>query len=78
MDNYDEVVEIKNSREIDTPTDLDVTSLLNFVNDKENSLEEQTDDKQSKAKEKNKIEEIRPKSSLKCNSSTNSYLIFLY
>jgi hypothetical protein len=34
MDMYDEVYEVQQSREIDSPPDLDVKGSLNFVNEK--------------------------------------------
>lgn len=35
MDLYDEVYEIKDGRDIDSPTDLDVSSALQFINNKD-------------------------------------------
>lgn len=40
MDTYDEVHEVKNSRDIDTPPDLDVTSAIKFLDEKNNEEEE--------------------------------------
>lgn len=39
MDTYDEVHDIKNSRDIDTPPDLDVSSAIKFVNHEEEESE---------------------------------------
>jgi hypothetical protein len=39
MDTYDEVHHVKNSREIETPPDLDVSSAIKFINNEDESLE---------------------------------------
>lgn len=41
MDLYDEVYEIKDGRDIDSPTDLDVSSALQFINNNDDDDDDQ-------------------------------------